>query len=159
MIPLFLVILLFFTHFAAAGHTENFRIVKALAENAGVDLDLTGRQSYAIYEIQGKNSWIPHDYHMRLINGRVSCFGPDNCDFVGNAFHMAPNVKYRINTCGKNRQQSRNRPWKANTYYSEKADTDFELGTPNKHKWAGLTKDLTYEQIQEIAACMPDMNC
>ncbi|EHA52350.1 hypothetical protein MGG_16789 [Pyricularia oryzae 70-15] len=50
MAPLFLLTMLCLTPFLVAAHTENFNFVQNLARQAGVNLDLTGKQSYAIYE-------------------------------------------------------------------------------------------------------------
>ncbi|TLD10965.1 hypothetical protein PgNI_05392 [Pyricularia grisea] len=153
MLPLFLVISVFLTQLSVAAHTENFKIVNSLAQKAHVKLDLTGEQSYAIYEKFPPKPYNPFEYHMRLIVGHVKCEDENNCDFVADTFHMqAPRQgeRWEGKLGSKTVQHSRNRPWKANHYYDKKEDIDKPLAQPNTYKWAGPTRKLSYEDIYDI---------
>lgn len=151
MLPLFLVTSLFLTQFLAAAHTENFEIVKGLADKARVKLDLTGQQSYAIYEKFPAKVYNPLDYHMRLIVGHVECKDDNDCDFAANAFHMHAHGGSCERVLGsKTNQHSRNRPWKANHYYDKKEDIDKPLPQKNRYQWAGPTRSLSYDEIYAL---------
>ncbi|TLD21330.1 hypothetical protein PspLS_09242 [Pyricularia sp. CBS 133598] len=161
MLPLFLIISLFLTQFLAAAHTENFDILSSLAEKENVKLDLSGQQSYAIYEHYfrtGLSMILPGKYHMRLIVGHVECKGENDCDFVANAFDMdAHGGSCEFIWGSKTHMLSRKRLWMANTYWSEEEQENKPLPKHNTYTWAGPTKKLTIDQIDALgnAWCSP----
>ncbi|TLD30950.1 hypothetical protein PspLS_02550 [Pyricularia sp. CBS 133598] len=148
------VISLFLLYSLAAAHTEQFTIVKRLADEAGVKLDLTGKQSYAIYELCTRQNelkgCIPCSYHMRLINGNVKCEDENNCNFVGYAFDVTINPQHAKSTI----QVSKQRPWIPNHYYDKEAQSYVRLSKSNRYKWAGPTKELNFQEIHSIGMCI-----
>ncbi|TLS28875.1 hypothetical protein PpBr36_01996 [Pyricularia pennisetigena] len=136
-------------------HTDNFVLVKELAQKAGVNLDLSGTQQYAIYEIWYRKhilqKIIPYNYHMRLIVGRVKCKDENNCDFAAQAFDM----NKEQGTCSyllgaEIYQTSRKSPWVLNHRYDRKLASHVKLPETNQYEWAGPTKNLEFGEIYAI---------
>lgn len=155
MWPLIFTVSLSLIYSLVAGHTDNFILVKHLADKAHVQLDLTGKQSYAIYEqCYRKNLFqmsLPYNYHMRLINGRVKCKDDSNCDFVGYAFDIRKvHNEWSAFTGATITQVLREEPWMSNHYYDRQLKSYAKLPKTNHYIWAGPTKDLTHRQIHNI---------
>lgn len=155
MWPLLFTVSLSLIYSLVAGHTDNFILFKHLADEAHVQLDLTGKQSYAIYEQQSRKNLfqmcVPYNYHMRLINGHVKCDDESNCDFVGYAIDIRKiHSKWSAVTGAKNFPIFREEPWMYNHYYDRKLKKYVKLPQSNHYVWAGLTKDVTHQQIYNI---------
>ncbi|TLD05484.1 uncharacterized protein PgNI_09257 [Pyricularia grisea] len=153
MAPLFLLISLCLTPFVAAAHTESFVLVQNLARQARVDLDLTGKQSYAIYEtipVKGVDKILPFHTRRGVVNGRVRCDENGNCDFVGALFQMDTGGSVAGIVGGKTSARVET-PWKLHHDYDRKTNTYANFGELNKYEWAGPTKRYTDQQIYGFA--------
>lgn len=151
MAPLFLLTMLCLTPFLVAAHTENFNFVENLARQADVNLDLTGKQSYAIYETipdTGLNKAFPFYPRRGLVNGRVNCDQNENCDFVGTVFQMDTGGGLERYVLGGRTSARRvETAWKPNHDYNRETKTYEKTKKPNSYKWAGPTKPYTDEEI------------